>query len=101
MKIRGGVGKWALRQVLHRRLPVDLVDRPKMGFTVPIDRWLRGPLRQWAADLLSIDELRKSGLCNATSIAHAWHALQQGRREACVALWAVIMFQAWRTRWHS
>jgi len=99
LKVRGGLGKWALRQVLYRRLPRHLVERPKMGFSVPIDRWLRGPLRKWAESLLSHDELGRSGLLEPAPIIGAWRELREGRRPAGPALWAVIMFQAWRARW--
>jgi asparagine synthase (glutamine-hydrolysing) len=98
-KVQGNVSKWILRQVLYRRVPKQLLERPKMGFTVPIDRWLRGPLRSWAEDLLSPDELRKGGLLDPPAVMHAWKDLQENRRQAGAALWAVIMFQAWRARW--
>jgi len=97
-KLRGSSGKWLLRQVLYRRVPKDLVERPKMGFSVPIDGWLRGPLRKWADDLLSRDALDDSGLA-PTAIVRAWRDLVDGRRPAGAALWAVLMFQAWRIRW--
>ena len=99
LKVRGRLGKWALRQVLYRRLPRHLVERPKMGFSVPIDRWLRGPLRKWAESLLSHDELGRNGLLEPAPIIGAWRELRDGRRPAGPALWAVIMFQAWRARW--
>jgi asparagine synthase (glutamine-hydrolysing) len=98
LKIRGGTGKWILRQVLHRRVPAFLVERPKMGFSVPIDRWLRGPLRNWAEPLISPDELEASGL-DPRPVRVAWGDLQDGRRSTGAALWAVLMFQAWRQRW--
>jgi asparagine synthase (glutamine-hydrolysing) len=99
LKLRGRVGKWALRQMLYRRLPRHLVDRPKMGFSVPIDRWLRGPLRQWAGDLLAPDRLADGGLLDPAPIARAWEDLQTGRRQTGTALWAVVMFQGWKERW--
>jgi asparagine synthase (glutamine-hydrolysing) len=99
MKLRDGAGKWALRQVLYRRVPRQLVERPKMGFTVPIDRWLRGALRRWAEPLLGRDALLASGL-DPAPVAAAWTDLQQGRRQSGAALWAVLMFQAWKERWH-
>jgi asparagine synthase (glutamine-hydrolysing) len=99
LKIRGDAGKWLLRQVLYRRVPADIVERPKMGFSVPIDRWLRGPLQKWAGELLSREQLGRGGLLNPAPIIAAWRALQQGRQPAGPGLWAVIMFQAWRTRW--
>ena len=98
LKIRGGAGKWILRQVLHRRVPPALVDRPKMGFSVPIDRWLRGPLRKWAEPLLSRDALEGSGI-DPQIVGVAWGDEQDGRRQSGAALWAVLMFQAWRQRW--
>jgi asparagine synthase (glutamine-hydrolysing) len=70
-----------------------------MGFSVPIDRWLRGPLRQWAEGLLSRDELGRGGLLDPAPVARAWRDLQEGRRAAGAALWAVVMFQAWRAQW--
>jgi asparagine synthase (glutamine-hydrolysing) len=100
LKLRDGIGKWILRQVLYRRVPQTLVERPKMGFSVPIDRWLRGPLKQWASDLLAPDELARSGLLNPPAILEGWQGLQMGR-PAGAALWAVIMFQAWRARWQA
>jgi asparagine synthase (glutamine-hydrolysing) len=98
-KLRGTTGKWILRQVLHRRVPPALVERPKMGFSVPIDRWLRGPLRGWAEGLLDEREIRAGGLLDPRPIARAWRDLQAGRRQTGQALWAVIMFQAWCARW--
>ena len=88
-----------LRQVLYRRVPQEIVERPKMGFSVPIDRWLRGPLREWGESLLAPAALGESGLLNPAGIIRAWRELQDGRRPAGAALWAVIMFQAWRARW--
>ena len=100
LKLRGRVGKWALRQILYRRLPRLLVDRPKMGFSVPIDGWLRGPLRQWADDFLAPDALAEGGLLDPAPIRRAWDDLQSGGwRHTGTALWAVVMFQAWKERW--
>ena len=98
LKLRDGIGKWILREVLYRRVPQALVERPKMGFSVPIDRWLRGPLKRWASELLAPDELARTGLLNPSAILESWQGLQSGR-PAGAALWAVIMFQAWRARW--
>jgi asparagine synthase (glutamine-hydrolysing) len=98
LKLRGTIGKWILRQVLYRRVPRELVDRPKMGFSVPIDRWLRGPLRNWAEDLLPP---ASDDLLDGTAIRRAWNDLQAGRRHSGTSVWAVVMFQAWRARWQS
>jgi asparagine synthase (glutamine-hydrolysing) len=100
LKLRGTAGKWILRQILYRRVPQRIVERPKMGFSVPIDRWLRGPLRTWAGSLLVEDRIRQGGLLDPGPIVGAWRDLQEGRRQTGAALWAVIMFQAWRERWH-
>jgi asparagine synthase (glutamine-hydrolysing) len=99
LKLRGSVGKWILRQVLYRRVPRALVERPKMGFSVPIGAWLRGPLRRWAESLLDDRALHKDELLDPAPVQRAWRELQDGRRPAGTALWAVIMFQAWRARW--
>jgi asparagine synthase (glutamine-hydrolysing) len=99
LKLRDGVGKWILRQVLYRRVPKAIVDRPKMGFSVPIDRWLRGPLRSWADGFLSSTELARGGLLQPAEVLRSWRDLQAGRAANGTRLWAVIMFQAWRTRW--
>jgi asparagine synthase (glutamine-hydrolysing) len=85
--------------MLYRRLPRHLVDRPKMGFSVPIDEWLRGPLRQWATELLAPDRLAEGGLLDPAPITRAWEDLQTGRRQTGTALWAVVMFQGWKERW--
>jgi asparagine synthase (glutamine-hydrolysing) len=99
LKIREGLGKWALRQVLYRHVPPALVERPKMGFSVPIDGWLRGPLREWAESLLPRTDADGDGLLNTAAVSGAWNELQNGRRPAGAAMWAVLMFQAWRMRW--
>ena len=99
LKLRDGVGKWILRQVLYRRVPRAIVERPKMGFSVPIDRWLRGPLRNWADSFLNLTELTRAGLPDPTEILRSWRELQAGRAANGTRVWAVIMFQAWQARW--
>jgi asparagine synthase (glutamine-hydrolysing) len=100
MKVRNGIGKWILRQILYRRVPQALIDRPKMGFSVPIDRWLRGPLRSWAEGLLSPAAIAAGGL-DPVPVRRAWRDLQDGRRRSGASVWAVLMLQAWRERWQS
>ena len=99
LKIHQGQGKWPVREVLHRYVPQALVDRPKMGLSVPIDEWLRGPLRDWAEDLIAPDRLTREGLLNPVPVRRAWDALLRGGRHDALAMWAVVMFQAWRSRW--
>ena len=84
-----------LRDILHRHVPRALVDRPKQGFAVPLDDWLRGRLRPWADELLSRDALRGAGLFDAGTVARAWHRHTSGVENAGARLWAVLMAQAW------
>ncbi len=94
-KIRAGQGKWLVRKVLDRHVPRKLVDRPKQGFAVPIDAWLRGPLRDWAETLLSEDRLRREGFFEPGRIREAWEQHLSGAANRQTQLWTVLMFQAW------
>jgi asparagine synthase (glutamine-hydrolysing) len=95
VKHRAGRSKWLLRQLLYRHVPEVLVERPKQGFAVPLDQWLRGPLRDWAEDLLEPHRLQQDGLLEPGPILAAWHEHQSGRRNHQHRLWSVLMLQAW------
>ncbi len=97
--IRKRTGKYLLCRVLDRYVPRDLIDRPKMGFSVPIGIWLRGPLREWGEDLLSAASLRQTGLLDPAPIRAAWTEHQSGTRNWQHRLWCALMLQAWARRW--
>jgi asparagine synthase (glutamine-hydrolysing) len=94
-KIHNGIGKWPLKQVLYKYVPQQLMERPKMGFSVPIDIWLRGPLREWAEELLSESRLRQQGFFYPSPIRQKWAEHLSGKRNWQYHLWDLLMFQAW------
>ena len=100
MKIRDGQGKWALRQVLYKYVPRDLIERPKAGFGIPVGEWLRGPLRDWAEDLLNRERLQSEGYLNPTLVRETWQQHLSGRHDWPHHLWSVLMFQAWLDKAH-
>jgi len=95
LKLRGGRSKWALRAILDRYVPRALVERRKMGFGVPIDSWLRGPLREWAESLLAPSRLREEGYFDPEMVWCKWQQHQSGTRNRQYPLWNLLMFQAW------
>jgi len=95
LKVRNGEGKWILRQLLDRYLPRQLVERSKMGFELPIGQWLRGPLREWAENLLDEEHLRLEGFFNPAPIRQNWQEHLSGNRDWQSCLWGILMFEAW------
>ncbi|MGQ4659021.1 asparagine synthase (glutamine-hydrolyzing) [Lysobacter sp. F6437] len=95
MKLRDGKGKWLLRRLLDRHVPSELIERPKMGFGIPLDDWLRGPLRDWAENLLAEDRLKREGFFDSRPIRKAWQMHVRGEASFGYRLWSVLMFQAW------
>lgn len=96
IKTREGRPKWPLREVLYRHVPRELIERPKVGFGIPVGQWLRGPLRDWAEALLDPALLAADGLLDPAPIRQAWAHHQTGRSDRQYELWSVLMFQAWR-----
>jgi asparagine synthase (glutamine-hydrolysing) len=94
-RVRNGQGKWVLRRLLHRYVPEAMVERPKMGFGVPVSEWMRGPLHDWADDLLDPTALDAQGYLDTKAVRQAWLDHAAGRTDAGLWLWPVLMFQAW------
>ena len=101
MKIRDGRGKWLVRQVLYRHVPQQLVDRPKTGFSIPLDAWLRGPLKEWTLDLLSSSRLKPQGLFNAGLVELKVSEHMTGVRNNGHWLWNALMAQSWLDSWRD
>ncbi len=95
LKVRGGKGKWLLRRLLYKYVPPELVERPKKGFGVPIDHWLRGPLKEWAAELIAPERIQRQGYLKAGVVQRAWREHQEQVKDWHYWLWDVLMFQLW------
>tara|TARA_R100001440_G_scaffold25074_8_gene40900 strand:- start:110259 stop:112067 length:1809 start_codon:yes stop_codon:yes gene_type:complete len=100
-KIRNGTGKWALREVLYRHVPREMIERPKKGFSIPLAQWLRGPLRDWAEALLDQTRLKREGYFHAAPIRKLWSEHQNGKHDNALRLWSILMFQAWLEHQHD
>jgi asparagine synthase (glutamine-hydrolysing) len=96
-KVRDGRGKWILRQILYKHVPPALVDRQKMGFSIPLAQWLAGPLRNWAGDLLLSGEA--AGYLRSTVVHREWDRFLAGDSSKSAGIWAIVMFRAWEDRW--
>jgi len=94
-KLRDGITKWVLRQVLYRYVPKALIERPKMGFGIPVGDWLRGPLRDWGDALLAESRLDDEGFFEPKLVGKCWAEHRSGHRNWQYQLWNVLMFQAW------
>ena len=101
LKLRDGKSKWCLRQILYKYVPQDLIERPKMGFAVPLDAWLRGPLKAWAEALLAEERLIEEGFFKADIIRNMWFEHLSEKRNWQYQLWDVLMFQAWYEKYHK
>jgi asparagine synthase (glutamine-hydrolysing) len=99
MMIRNGTTKWPLRQILYRHVPKELIERPKMGFGIPLGEWLRGPLRDWAETFLGEQRLREAGLLDAGRVRQYWREHLDGHRNWQYLIWDVLMLETWRERW--
>jgi asparagine synthase (glutamine-hydrolysing) len=99
--MRDGQGKWLLRQVLYRHVPKALIERPKMGFGIPVGPWLRGPLKAWAEDLLDPAAMAEQGLIEPAPVRAWWADHLAGRRDNRDRLWPVLMALAWHRQWRD
>ena len=99
MKIRNGEGKWILKQILRRYIPNKLIDRPKMGFGIPMEFWLRGPLREWAELLLNKKSITEDGFFNYDIVKDLWDDHISGKKNNQYVLWNILVFQSWKSKW--
>lgn len=95
LKIRNNKGKWALREILNKYVPNEMVDRPKTGFSIPIGDWLRGPLREWAEDLLDDDKIKSQGFLKPENVKSIWALHKSGEYDYTSRIWSILMFQSW------
>jgi len=100
-KVQNGIGKYPMRLELAKYLPKDLIERPKMGFAVPIGDWLRGPLKGWADDLLETDLINRQGYLDSKAVQNIWHQHLRGDWSWQYLLWDILMFQSWLQTHHD
>jgi len=100
LKVRAGQSKWLLREVLYRHVPRHLIDRPKMGFSVPIAEWLRGPLRDWARMHLLDGSADRDHFFDGRAVEMTWEEFEAGRTDLALVIWAIVLFEAWRREWN-
>lgn len=98
-KVRDGQSKWLLRQVLHKYVPQHLIDRPKMGFGVPVQEWLRGDLKEWCLDTLNLSSIRQQGFLNSKRVERMLTRFYKGEGMWCHNIWDILMFQSWYNKW--
>ena len=94
-KFRDGTGKWILRELLYRHVPKKLIERPKMGFGIPIDDWLRGPLKDWACDMLNSNRIKEEGYLNQNLVKRIWSNHVDKSVNSGLLLWGILMFESW------
>jgi asparagine synthase (glutamine-hydrolysing) len=95
MRVRDGQGKWALRQLLYKHVPRELIERPKAGFAIPVGEWIRGPLNEWAEDLLDERSLKAAGYFEPAPVHRIWKEHKSRRRDWTPRIWSLLMFQSW------
>ena len=101
LKLRDGKSKWCLRQILYKHVPKKLIERPKMGFAVPLDSWLRGPLKEWAESLLAEDRLTAEGFFDVQKVRTMWLEHLSEKRNWQYQLWDILIFQGWYEKYHK
>lgn len=99
-KLRNGQGKWILREILYKYVPKEVMERPKAGFGIPLQSWLSGPLRDWAEALLAPETLARDDILNPTAVRAAWDGFISNGSESPYLIWNLLMYQAWKARWH-
>ena len=95
MKIKNGQGKWPLREILYKRVPKEMIERPKAGFGIPLGDWLRGPMKEWAEDLIDQERLLEEGYLEPSIVQRMWREHMEGSRNWSFRLWSILMFQSW------